>query len=76
MEDPNNPDRFPPVENDNYRPRPVYDPTGRPKIIVGDAARPASPHALHLTLPMVSTVVLAVAMIAVGVWLLIGKITP
>jgi hypothetical protein len=76
MEDPDDPDRFPPVENDNYRPRPVYDSTGRPKIIIGDAARPASKAKRLMAVPLASMVIMLVALMTVGIWMIVAKLMP
>jgi hypothetical protein len=76
MEDPDDPDRFPPVENDNYRPRPVYDPTGRPKIIIGDAPRPAPKAKRLLAVPLASMLIMLVALATVGIWMAVAKFMP
>jgi hypothetical protein len=76
MEDPDDPDRFPPVENDNYRPRPVCDPSGRPKIIIGEAARPASKAKRLLAVPLASMLIMLVALMTVGIWMMLVKLMP
>jgi hypothetical protein len=76
MEDPDNLDRFPPFENDNHRPRPVYDPMGRPKIIIGDVARPASNAKHVLAVPVASMLIMFVALVTVVVWVMLAKVMP
>jgi hypothetical protein len=73
MEDPDDQDRFPPVENDN-RPRRHYDPSGRPRIIIGDAARPASKAKRPLAVPLTSMLIMLVALMTVGIWLIVAKV--
>jgi hypothetical protein len=74
MEDPENLDWVPPVENDNYRPRPVYDPTRRPRIIIGDAARPTSKAKRGLAGPLAPMLLMLVALIAAGIWMIFSKL--
>lgn len=74
MEDPDDPDRFPPVENDNYRPRPVYDPRGRPRITIGDAARPASKAKRPLAVSLASLLIMLVVLMSI--WMMLAKLMP
>jgi hypothetical protein len=64
------------VENDKKVLRRFYDPTGRPKIMTPDAPASQAQRPRSSAAPMIVTAVLICAVIAVVVWLLVGKITP
>ena len=65
-----------PVQNDNNRPRRHYDPMGRPKIIIEDAARPASKEKRLLAVPLASMLIMLVALMTVGIWMVLAKLMP
>jgi hypothetical protein len=75
MEDPAETNRIP-AQNDNNRPRRHYDPSGRPKIIIGDAARPASKAKRLLAVPLASMLIMLVALMTVGIWMMLSKFMP
>ena len=73
MEDAENKDRIHLVQNDNVRRPRQYDPKNRPKIIIGDAAPEAAKPKRAFSVHLVSMVVLIVALVAVGIWIIVSK---
>jgi len=49
---------------------------GRPKIIIGDAARPPSKAKRLLAVPLASMLIMFVALMTVVVWMMLAKVMP